>query len=266
MDAGPDALRTSAFANDPPLGAGPVGEPDLGPISPELALVDPELARRARELLPEPREWARARPPVVAAETPEQPVVAETPAQPLVPRRRRWLRTVALAAVIFAAGAASGTFLGNDEVRSPGTTLEVRAIAPTARAVEPPRQAPVWDAALRPPKVSRHSRPAARPAPAPRRRRAKVVWAANVLGVAAKVDGRGVALGWHRPARSGRVVVVRAREGRGGSAVVYRGRGSTFHDPSARPCTGYRYTIVNYDRRGRRSTGVPTSVVTGGCT
>jgi hypothetical protein len=58
------------------------------------------------------------------------------------------------------------------------------------------------------------------------------------------------------------VVVLRRREGRSGSSVVYRGRAARFHDSSARPCTGYRYTIVNIDRRGHRSTGVPTSVVT----
>ena len=41
---------------------------------------------------------------------------------------------------------------------------------------------------------------------------------------------------------------------------------TNYRDGSARPCSSYRYTIVNYDRRGHRSTGVPTSVVTGGCT
>jgi hypothetical protein len=48
--------------------------------------------------------------------------------------------------------------------------------------------------------------------------------------------------------------------------VVFRGGATSFRDISPRPCTAYRYTIVNYDRRGHRSTGVPTSVVTGGCT
>jgi hypothetical protein len=90
------------------------------------------------------------------------------------------------------------------------------------------------------------------------------VWAANVLGVAAQVAGSGVKLVWHRPANSGQVVVLRSRGDH--SAVVFRGRAASFHDVSPRACTVYRYTIVNYDRRGHRSTGVPTSVVTSGCT
>src|SRR5262245_21292465 len=117
MDAGPDALRTSTFADEPRLGAIQAGDEDLGAISPELALVDPELARRARELLPEPRERPRAPRPVPAAAPPapasEQPVAPEAPEQP-VASRRRWPRALALAIVIFATGAVSGTFLGND--------------------------------------------------------------------------------------------------------------------------------------------------------
>jgi hypothetical protein len=81
--------------------------------------------------------------------------------------------------------------------------------------------------------------------------------------VAAQVAGRGVKLVWQRPADSGRVVVLRARGSR--SKVVFRGKAAAFRDPSPRPCTTYRYTIVNYDRRGRPSTGIPTSVVTEGC-
>jgi hypothetical protein len=48
--------------------------------------------------------------------------------------------------------------------------------------------------------------------------------------------------------------------------VVYRGRATSYRDMSPQPCTAYRYTIVNYDRSGHHSTGVPTSVVTEGCT
>jgi hypothetical protein len=69
-----------------------------------------------------------------------------------------------------------------------------------------------------------------------------------------------VALQWQRPADSARVVVLRKRGA--SSAVVYRGRATSYRDSPPRSCTGYRYTIVNYDRRGHRSTGVPTSVVT----
>jgi hypothetical protein len=82
-----------------------------------------------------------------------------------------------------------------------------------------------------------------------------------VLGVEATVSRDGVALAWQRPAGSARVVVLRKR-GTRSSVVVYRGRATSYRDASPRPCTGYRYTIVNYDRHGHRSTGVPTSVVT----
>jgi hypothetical protein len=95
-----------------------------------------------------------------------------------------------------------------------------------------------------------------------RRRHARVAWASNVLGVSATVDKTGVALMWHRPADSRRVVVLRKREGRGRRVVVYQGRAMNYRDTSARACAAYRYTIVNYDRRGHRSTGVPTSIST----
>jgi hypothetical protein len=266
MDAGPDALH-----HQPPLGSS-AGDADLGPISPELALIDPELARRARELLPEPRERPRpSRPP--------RPLPAPEPeAQPPERRRRRWPQTIALAIVIFVAGAASGTLLGNHQTGSPATTLEVRAVGPaTSQTTAPPR-------ALRPPKAPQTTTTASAPqttttAPAPRpsrdsrtttaaaappqrRRHARADWATNVLGVEARVGRTGVALQWLRPADSGRVLVLRRREGRPGATVVYRGRAARFRDSSVRACTAYRYTIVNVDRQGHRSTGVPTSVVT----
>jgi hypothetical protein len=73
-----------------------------------------------------------------------------------------------------------------------------------------------------------------------------------------------VRLVWQRPADSRRVVVLRASVGRR-NIVLYRGRATSYRDGSTRPCTAYRYTIVNYNRRGHRSTGVPTTVVTEGC-
>jgi hypothetical protein len=73
-----------------------------------------------------------------------------------------------------------------------------------------------------------------------------------------------VKLVWQPPVGSAHVVVLRTRGDR--STVVFRGRAASFRDVPPRACTTYRYTIVNYDRRGHRSTGVPTSVVTAGCT
>ena len=67
-------------------GSPPVGQvqpstsaaPDLGPVSPELALIDPELARAARERLPDPPR------PVPLAEQP----VASSPVAPVSRRFR----------------------------------------------------------------------------------------------------------------------------------------------------------------------------------
>jgi len=75
-----------------------------------------------------------------------------------------------------------------------------------------------------------------------------------------------VKLVWQPPADSSHVVVLRTLGNRGRSIAVFRGRATSYDDVSPRPCTPYRYTIVNYDRHGHRSTGVPTSVVTEGCT
>jgi hypothetical protein len=72
-----------------------------------------------------------------------------------------------------------------------------------------------------------------------------------------------VKLVWHRPSTSGHVVVLRTIGRR--STVVFRGRATSYRDVVPHPCTAYRYTIVNYDRRGHPSTGVPTSVVSSGC-
>jgi hypothetical protein len=228
------------------MDAGPVVQ-DLGPISPELVLVDPVLAERARKLLPDPQDALRPRLPVAAA-APVSVVPAElrpVPLPPLLPRRRRrWPRTVALAGLVFAVGAVAGGVLRERHATRRGVVLEVQGAA----------QAPAKPSGRNGVK----SRSSVGAAPAHH------VWASNVLGVAAEVADSGVKLVWHPPADSGRVVVLRARGDH--STVVFRGGGASFRDVSPRACTAYRYTIVNYDRRGHRSTGVPTSVVTKGCT
>ena len=158
MDAGPDALPGTE--HEPRLGAVPPGEADLGPISPELALVDPELAREARALLPEPRERPTApRPPVPAPAPVLEPPPPEIPTEHEPEQRRgRWPRALLLAAAIFAAGAASGTFLHTDDAGTPATALEVLAGAPTTQprpAPPPPAKKPP----LRPPTVTSKRRP-----------------------------------------------------------------------------------------------------------
>ena len=160
-----------------------------------------------------------------------RPRPRRAPLPPLAPRpRRRTGRTAVLAVLLFAVGVVSGTFLRDGHsTPSRGVVLETRAAAPR-------KAAPV--------ETQRAS-------------------AANVLGVAAQVAGHGVKLVWQRPLDSGHVVVLRTRGGR--SRVVFRGRAASFRDAPSRPCTTYRYTIVNYDRDGHPSTGIPTSVVTEGC-
>src|SRR5262249_26026299 len=139
-----------------------------------------------------------------------------------------------------------GTFLGNHQHGSPTTQFEVRAVAPARTTTT--------HAALRPPAASAPVRQ--------RRRHARGAWASNGIGVQAAVKRGSVAPVWVRPAGSAGVVVLRRRSGASRSLVVYRGRGTSYRDAVPRACTGYRYMIVNYDRRGHRSTGVPTSVVT----
>jgi hypothetical protein len=87
----------------------------------------------------------------------------------------------------------------------------------------------------------------------------------NVLGLEACVGNSGLTLSWQRPARSNQVVVVRRRGAQGHGGVVFRGEGELAR-LGVRPCTAYHCTIDNYDRRGRGSTGVPTTVLNSGCT
>jgi hypothetical protein len=246
---------------------------DLGPISPELALVDPVLAEQARKLLPDPVEppKRRLRPvePDVPVAVPAQPAAVEAELAPVAPGRR-WLRAVALAAVVFAAGAASGNFYGS-RGSPPGVSFEARTDAqpagtgaqPAATGAQPARAGPATA-------QSSHTRAARRRSAKVSQRRSalatKTSWASNVIGVEARVGTPGVTLVWKRPADSEHVTVLRSPSSGGRGVVVFRGRAAAYRDPKPRPCSSYRYTIVNYDRHGHRSTGVPTSVVTGGCT
>jgi hypothetical protein len=236
---------------------------DMGPISPELALVDPALAERARTLLPEPREATKEERPAETIERPIRPAPVPTARR----KPRRWRRIAVLAVLIFAAGAASGELLVRHESSSRSRleleadvrTTPDRGRKTTRTGADHRGEAPVKKSAGPVKKGA---------APVKKERRAGSglrTWAANVLGVTAAVDRKGISLVWKRPSRSDHVVVVRTRGESKNSVVVFRGRATRYRDLSAHSCSEYRYKIVNYDRRGHRSTGVLTSVVTPGC-
>jgi hypothetical protein len=166
---------------------------------------------------------------------------------------------VALAVVVFTAGAVSGNLLTGRNATSPGVVFEARS---GAGDHAPGQTATVSRPAPRPPGVSRKTQRGAAKNDTRRAAVSHVAWAANVLGVTAQAGSPGVTIAWVRPRDTGHVVVLRTRDSRKHGVVVFKGRATSYRDASAQPCTTYRYTIVNYDRRGHRSTGVPTSVVT----
>jgi hypothetical protein len=260
------------------MGAGPadVRLDDLGPISPELVLIDPVLAERARARLSDPPE-----PPRRPSRPAPQVAVAEIAAEPVSPAPKSRLgRIAALAVLIFGAGALAGSFLAEEHVQ-PAVAFETHAGAAPRMSTQQGQTSPAQTEARQRParQTSRPGQARRSPAVAKRAQRAATtaealgqargvrrrVWATNVLGVTARVTGAGVWIAWKQPARSGHVVVLRARGGRGRGSVIFRGRATSYRDVSTRPCTPYRYTIVNYDRNGHSSTGVPTSLVTAGC-
>jgi len=277
VEPGSDPTIHVTLEPERPLGAAQSGYADLGPISPELALVDQLLAEQARTLLPEPRERPRpARRPASGPHTEARLVRGSEAGQaPARRRRSRWPRTALLVVLVFAAGAFSGGFLGEDRLALQRVLLEVEAGGPTATAGGGGGARPYTDQTSTGGSRSLRSSSASKRIPRaaanttrrkPRQPAPVTTWAANVLGVTANVDGADVRLGWQRPSDSDHVVVLRASSAQRKGVVVFRTPGTSYRDSSARACTEYRYTIVNYDRHGHSSTGIPTSVVTRGCT
>ena len=260
VSRGPHVARDSLLAPFRPLGASQSDEADLSPISPELALVDPVLAERARTLLPEPWERPRLQQTQATAERSRTPVV-QRPAP--APGRRlpiaRWKRTVALSALVFVAGAASGGFLGRREPPSRPVLLEGGFDTPNATVTEESTQSAAQQTSTHTRQATqgrRDSRSNESIGGKDRRRRAPVTWAANVLGVTAAVDARAVRLVWQSPPRSDHVVVFRTADNSKQGFIVFRGRATSVRDVPPRLCT---HTATRSSATTAPATGQPVS-------
>ncbi len=131
--------------------------------------------------------------------------------------------------------------------------------APSAAPASPPAKTPQRRATTAPRDATQGARSGVGEARTP---------PSNVLGVVVTAGHGTVTLSWARPGDSAHVVVLRERRVRSGekasygdARVVYRGTGTSHRDRGVENGVEYRYVIVNYDRTGNASSGVPTVVV-----
>lgn len=252
-------------------------------ISPELALIDPALAEKARAGLPDPGEFFSARLPAAQAATTEAHRLPDVEPQPRRRRRTRTLGRVLVASIFLLAGFSIGRMtatqppgfiieqvVGGD---SASQSLQQRSAAKAAasapsRTTARPR---VRTRATRRSAASgvagaRHGRGAKTASKRSPRKAAAVRTprrSRNVLGVIVSLSPRSVTIRWRAPTSSRHVIVLRRKRGASKDLVVYRGTRPWLQDASLQPGT-YTYVIVNYDRGGRASSGVPTVVEVAG--